>query len=341
MRASLVLVLGAVLALAGCGGSRDAEEALSGRERLWVRNYTAWTVRTARAAGGAEEVRQRMLGGDDTARADYDRAVAPIRECRTRFDRVGPAPTKRLQAVQTLALEACADFQRWVRAESRAFDGPPGDLLLESEAAIARGNRVWLEAERKLESVFAWNRPLPVRTGEVGASRIEPRFGRVASMLANRSVQVRCWSAADWDDVHDEWQAYTDDDHDAIGFVASFDRGRLSLAPDICDLLAGLAYGGARPHGGEQRRDLAEAVETLGHEAEHLVSPGTEAATECYGMQDIRRTAGLLGADRAYANGLAELYWREIYPAKPEAYTTPLCQDGGPLDRNPASSVWP
>lgn len=341
MRASLVLVLGVVVALAGCGGSGDSEEPLSSRERVWVRQYTGWTVRTARAATEAEGARQRILGGDEESRAEYDKASAPIRECRERFDRVGPAPTKRLLAVQTLALEACGKFQRWIRAESRAFEGPPGDLLLESEAAISSGNRVWLEAERELESVFAWNRPLPVRTGEVAESRIEPRFGRVASTLSNRSVQVRCWSEDDWDDVHDEWQAFADDDHEAIGFVASFDRGRLSLAPDVCSLLAGFAYGGERPRGGDERRDLAEAVGTLGHEAEHLVSPGTEAATECYGMQDVRRAARLLGADRAYASGLAELYWHEVYPAKPDAYTTPLCLDGGPLDRNPSSSQWP
>ena len=341
MRASLVLVLGVVLALGGCGGSGDAEEPLSSRERVWVRQYTGWTERTGRAAADADGVRRRILGGDDAARAEYDKAVAPIRECRERLDRVGPAPTKRLEAVQKLALEACDEFRRWVGAESRAFDGPPGDLLLESEAAISSGNRIWLEAERELESVFAWNRPLPVRTGDVAASRIEPRFGRVASMLSNRSVQVRCWSEADWDEVHREWQAFTDEDHEAIGFVSSFDRGRLSLAPEICGLLAGFAYGDERPRGGDERLDLAEAVGTLGHEAEHLVSPGTEAATECYGMQDVRRTARFLGADRVYASGLAELYWHDVYPAKPDPYTTPLCVDGGPLDRNPSDSVWP
>lgn len=329
-----------MLALAGCGASRN--ERLSRRERVWVRHFTVWTGATERGGANAEEVRARILGGGAETRADYDEAVAPLRECHKRFDdRVGAAPTTRLEAVQKLALQGCADFQRAARAESRAFDGPPGELLLESEGAIARGNRVWIEAERKLESVFAWNRPVPTVTGDVAVSRIEPRFSQVASTLANRPVQVRCWSRAEWDDVHGEWQAFTADDHASIGFVASFDRGRLSLAPDICGLLAGLAYGDARPRGGEKQLDLAEAVGTLAHEAEHLVAPGTEAETECYGMQDVRRTARLLGAGAGDANVLAGRYWLEVYPAKPEEYTTVLCQDGGPLDRNRSSPTWP
>jgi hypothetical protein len=187
------------------------------------------------------------------------------------------------------------------------------------------------------EGLFAWNRPLPVRTGEGDTSRIEPRFGRVASTLASRPVQVRCWSKADWAAVFDEWRAFTADDHGAIGFVASFDRGRLSLAPDICARLATFAYGGARPEGFE----TAQAVETLAHETEHLVSPGTEAETECYGMQDIRKAARLLGADRTQADKLARVFWLDVYPRKPKNYKTPRCRDGGPLDRNRSSSVWP
>jgi hypothetical protein len=331
-----------MLALTGCAGSHDTNGPLSGPERRWVRDYNRWLDGTQRAGGNAEEVRSRILGGGGGTRADYDKVVAPLRECRKRFDnRVGDAPSARLQAVQELALGACAEYQRAARAESRAFDGPPGDFLLESEAAVSRGNGAWLEAERKLESLFAWNRSLPKRTGEVEMSRVEPLFSRVASALANRPVTVRCWSAADWPEVLGEWKAFTTDDHDVIGFVASFDRGRLSLAPDVCRGLAALSYGHARPTGGPKRRELADATETLGHEAEHLVSPGTEAETECYGMQDIRKAARLLGADRAYADGLAELFWHELYPENSPDYRTPLCQDGGPLDRNQSSSVWP
>lgn len=336
MKTWLVLVLGVVLALAGCGRAR--QEPLSSGERLWVRHYRVWLNTTSRAEGNAENVRHRILGGGTGTRADYDEAVAPVRACRKRFDdRVGDAPTKRLEVVQKLALEACAAYQRAARAESRTFNGPPGDSLIESETAIAKGNRVWLEAERKLEGLFAWNRPLPVGTGEGDRSRIEPRFGKVASTLASRPAQVRCWSKADWPAVFDEWRAFSADDQDVIGFVTSFDRGRLSLAPDICARLAAFTYGGGRPQG----FDAAQAIETLAHEAEHLVSPGTEAETECYGMQDIRRAARLLGANRTYADQLAEVFWRDVYPLKPSNYRTPLCRDGGPLDRNRSSSVWP
>ncbi|MDX6543265.1 MAG: hypothetical protein QOK32_868 [Gaiellaceae bacterium] len=341
MKAWLCLLLVALPALTGCGGSANADAPLSSRERVWVRQFALWAHTTQNAGDAGLGVLSSVLAGSGT-RADYDRAVAPMRECRTRFEaKVGDAPTKRLEPAQKLALEGCASFQRWVRAESRALTGPPGDALLESQAALAEGNRLWLESDRMLEAVSPWNRPLPVRTGEVDASRVEPRFGRVGSALANRPVQVRCWSSKEWPRILGDWRAYTADEHEAIGFVASFDRGRLSLAPRICRQLAALTYGGSRPRGGAARLDLAEAVETLAHEVEHLVSPGTEADTECYGMQDMRRVAMLLGAERAYADGLAEVFWRDLYPRNSPAYRTARCRDGGPLDRNPSSPVWP
>ena len=336
MKTPFVLVLAILLAFAGCGGSSHAR--LSTHERLWVSNYTVWLKATLRAVTRGEVIRQRIAGGAPGTRADYDDAVAPVRTCRERFDdRVGNAPTARLAAVQKLALRACTDFQHAARAASRAFVGAPGDALVEWGAAMSNGTRVSFAAQRELERLFAWNRPLPVRTGEADTSRVEPRFSRVASTLASRPVQVRCWSRADWPGVLEERRAFTAHKHPPIGFVASFDSGRLSLAPDICGHLAAFVYGGDPPKG----VDAAEAVEALAHEAEHLAAPGTEAVTECYGMQDVRRTARLLGTDRNEAAKLARVAWLDIYPQRPRNYRTALCRDGGPLDRNRSSSVWP
>src|SRR5687767_7282188 len=54
---------------------------------------------------------------------------------------------------------------------------------------------------------LAWERSLPVRTGLTDVSRIEPNLGRVASRIAGRKVEVRCWSEDDWEVVSAEWQA--------------------------------------------------------------------------------------------------------------------------------------
>ncbi len=86
----------------------------------------------------------------------------------------------------------------------------------------------------------------------------------------------------------------------------------------------------------------AYAVGVLAHESEHLLSPAaSEAETECYGMQEIRRVARRLGADAAYANRLAMRYWFEVYPSEPADYKSGECVNGRSLDANPGSSRWP
>jgi hypothetical protein len=111
----------------------------------------------------------------------------------------------------------------------------------------------------------------------------------------------------------------------------------IDLAPDICARLVAIGYGTRAAEGA----DDAYAVAVLAHETEHLVAPDSESVTECYGMQEIRRAARDLGQSPLAAAALAEVYWREDYPEKPDRYRTPDCRDGGPLDANRNSSVWP
>jgi hypothetical protein len=82
-------------------------------------------------------------------------------------------------------------------------------------------------------------------------------------------------------------------------------------------------------------------VLTLGHETVHVAPGGDEAVATCYGLQRMRRAGVLLGAPRAYADGLAELAWSSLYPYGLAKYHSPECKDGGKLDLNPRSSVWP
>jgi hypothetical protein len=220
----------AALALAGCGGGGTEDRAgLAAEERTWVRELVAWMQGVERAGARAEAIRSRILSGGSGSRRDFDEAAEPVRDCGARFERSpGDAPTKRLARVARLALEACEEFARGVRAESRAFTGNPGEALFTADEAFAKGNRLWLETEHEVELLATWNRPLPVRGGDRATSRVEPRFGRVAGRFANRPVEVRCWSRKDWPDVYGEWRTFANDRDLPAGFVSSFDRGRFS-----------------------------------------------------------------------------------------------------------------
>jgi hypothetical protein len=48
-----------------------------------------------------------------------------------------------------------------------------------------------------------------VIAGATRASRVEPRFGRLASALAGKPLQVRGWSRGEWAHLMQEKRAYT------------------------------------------------------------------------------------------------------------------------------------
>jgi hypothetical protein len=331
------LLVAVVLALAACGSeARDTQTGLDSAERTWVRGLAAWMQETERAGARAE--RLRFTG----PRVRFDRVARPVRTCAERYrDRPGRAPTPRLKDIERRALSACREFARAARAESRAFAGDPGEALATADAALAAGNGIRLEMDRRLELLLVWNRPLPVLGGDRTTSRIEPRLGRIAARFARRPAQVRCWSNRDWPHVYDEWQAFANDADIPVAFVASFDRGRVNLDPTICAGLVRLLYRRDVPDGGEGLLDVAEAVAVLAHEVEHLVSPASEAVTECRAVQAIREFARALGASPDQAALLADVYWEDLYPENDAEYRTPLCRDGGPLDLDPETAVWP
>ena len=54
------------------------------------------------------------------------------------------------------------------------------------------------------------DKPLPVGLGPTSESRIEPTFGAVASALADRPGEVRCWSRSDWGRINGEFVTHGD-----------------------------------------------------------------------------------------------------------------------------------
>ena len=99
-------------------------------------------------------------------------------------------------------------------------------LLLVSVADV---RAVWLREA-------PWAADLPTVRAETTASHVDPALGSVASKLAGRTVEVRCWSQSDWSRIR---RARGDS---AVGF-ADLDASRISLAPMVCRPLMSLVYG--------------------------------------------------------------------------------------------------
>ena len=175
-------------------------------------------------------------------------------------------------------------------------------------------------------------RPLPVIGGVSSRSHIEPYLSRLArGITGRRGVEVRCWSARQWRPIRVALSA---------GALRPGSGGRAHLPAAECNRLVAFAN---RPTDvrGRPRIQLTVAVGALAHDLEHLAGVGAEAVVECRGMQKMDSVAGLLGAPRPLARGLAQLYWTQIYPRNRPAYRSPECHDGGRLDLDGMLDLWP
>jgi hypothetical protein len=191
-------------------------------------------------------------------------------------------------------------------------------------------------------SSFYADKPLPTRSGATSVSRVEPRFGRVASSLAGKPAQVRCWSALDWARINGDLLAHGGAG-ESLDYVSGFywpPTARIHLDPTACAGLVDLAYRGLRPERGRAFVRIALGVDTLAHESMHRRGFRNEAVTECYAVQLGYRTATALGASPRYASLVARQAWA-AYPAHPAEYLSDECRNGGKLDLSPKRSSWP
>jgi hypothetical protein len=195
------------------------------------------------------------------------------------------------------------------------------------------------------------SQPLSSIAAVTSVSHVDPVMSTAASQLAGHATVVRCLSGRDWatlaqqviDAGLPDWGGtYTTSG--AVTVVASL---KISMSPDLCSLIARFTYRRYYPVNGWDRTLLANAVATLAHEAENvrLFAAGTQtdAVAECYAMQETAPLTRLLRSTvkPATARALALLAWTQVYPRMPDSYRSPDCRDGGPLDLNPSSSVWP
>jgi hypothetical protein len=160
----------------------------------------------------------------------------------------------------------------------------------------------------------------------------EHRLADVASDIAGRSVEVHCPGLM---------QKLVDVSPHS-GSVYFDEQGRpadyTELNDETCSTLDRLAEG--TTDAGDSLK-VARALHVLAHESFHLVGVRNEAEADCFGLQRVAFTATRLGADPDEAQRLAAIAKTDRALSAPPEYRSGDCFDGGPLDLDPATHVWP
>lgn len=327
----------AVACSGGGGGHSSAESAPAKQAQQPAQRDIAWLGRLHRWEVGLT----RHMGASTASAAGQQRLQHDLRRvasCReTLRSEVGKARTPRYDSAIRLLTHACKLLRRWAL---RALDS---QSLSKASDKLGEASALFTLAHDDLEATFLSRRELPTIRGRSKLSRIEPRLSGVAGKLVNDAaesgVEVHCWSNRQWGVVKAEWEAYSGR-ADLAGFARPLRE--IHLAPRACATLIDFLYRDRRPSSGGAFVRTAEAIGLLAHESQHLIDDqGSEAETECRGMQNIRHTARVLGANASYANLVARFYSSQLYPLMPPSYRTSACRDGGSLDANRGSTTWP
>lgn len=349
--AAAVLVVGcAVHRQGGAGnvlgaGVGDGSWA-SPAEVAWLGKLGAWDTRLLRGLQTAARVEStpgladKLRHRDGRTMVMHARALEPAGSCDSDLTtKVGSAPTVRLQRAYDTFRTACGHLQRFHNAITLAVSQRQAAEIDEARQEGKRAAAVLLQADQMLPPGEV--RALPVIAGNAEQSRIEPRFGRIASRLAGKPIEVRCWSTGDWARLMREEGSYTNGKlgPDTLGFAGIGGR-RVNLGPTVCDGLVDLAYDHACPLDDVGQLMLAAAIVTLSHEPQHSKGIAQEFVAECSAIQLAHTTAVRLGASAAYAASLVHAYWRHYGDQLP-AYRSAACRKGGNLDLRRADSIWP
>ena len=315
-------------------------------ELAWLEKLGSWDTRLLRGLQSAARVEttprlaQKLMKRDGRTIVLHSRALEPAGSCAADLTTtVGAPPTARLHlAFETFRL-ACEHLQRFHGAISLAINHGQHSEIGKAQAEGRHAASLLATADQMLPPGEI--KSLPVIAGDVGQSRVEPRFGGVASALAGKRLEVRCWSGADWHHLIREESSYTHGKLGAntLGF-AGIGGTRVNLGPAVCDGLVDLAYRRARPTDEAGQLMLAAAVVTLSHEPQHSIGIAVESVAECNAIQLANGTAIKLGASPAYAAALVRMYWHHYRDELP-AYRSTECRRGGELDLGRADSIWP
>ena len=335
------VILAAGTLAVGCAAEKPQGEVLGAgvedgswatrAELVWVGKLGAWNTRLVRGLQTAASIETnprlvKLLGRRDGATMyRHEQALRPAVSCESDLmTQVGVAPTDRLAHALDIFRRACTQLERFSSAVTFAVYRHKDSEFRQAREAASQARTLLDQADELLPPGEV--RGLPVVGGNSSSSRIEPRFSKVASELAGKDVEVRCWSLADWRHLMREERAYTQGKlhQDLLGFAGIGDD-RINLAPEACEGLVDLTYNKSRPSDPANVLLLAASVVVLAHEPQHSKGIANEAVAECAAIHAAERTALRLGVRRAYARLLVQTYWQH-YDEEPAAYRTPDCR---------------
>lgn len=229
--------------------------------------------------------------------------------CDASFDeQVGSPPTERLEAMAAAARRSC---------RSR------------SPAGWKKGEA---DAVRALLAVHAAELP----------PRKRPDIAEVATSRVPVALDVYCWQPLAWAELYPQHAILRGGEEVSLRGILDPERNRVDLDPGVCATLDGYLRGAAPLRLSNQFLQLAEALSVLTHHAEHLRdSTASEAEVECWALQHVRPLVAEAGWEDEVVTEVALQAWQIAYPRLPGTFRSPECRDGGALDRNPRSTVWP
>lgn len=183
---------------------------------------------------------------------------------------------------------------------------------------------------------------LPVGGWKIKSSRIDPLYSKVASALSGVSnAQVRCVSRDDWAFlgpyfgypfgvtlVRQLVNPYNGD-------MTFLPDDKTLFNPDVCAQLDLMAYQHKLPRSLNTMVQMANALDTLAHEPQHIGGELDEMTAQCWALQYIEKAGVMIGLPRSYAHRMSQLAWDYIQTTAPMVYQNPgACREGGPLDRH-------
>jgi hypothetical protein len=182
--------------------------------------------------------------------------------------------------------------------------------------------------------VDAHDDPLPPRR--------RPDIARIAAASVGVRPEVYCWQPEAWMPFLEQYAVLRGGEEVSLSGIADRERDRIDLDPGTCVALDRY-LSKERPHElSYENYELAQGLIVLTHQAEHLKSPdATEPEVECRALQHVRPLVLELGWGEEFEREIPLQAWELGYEQLPDGFRSPECRNGGALDRNPGSDLWP